>query len=299
MIWGEHGGFLKETAAAFFKLLETKGNQEYVFPITTKSRLATNEDLIAKKDPKNWQAWVNFFTPEDAYTSFRQHVESFFRHPAMEGDYHWGFKEIRYGADDRVIEFLWKLYPEAVFVFISRNGFDNVVSQLKAFAGLGDKRMRLAFRKIYQCCKTWGAHNQSMLKWHMSGRLRSVWIRFEDLSQSIEATRPLVDLLGKVIGPQQRAVLEMESGRGSAFGENVDVGLRWQSMNWLQLLVAEMCLGRTNRALGYRSPQRVHWLSFLRHAGWGRRLDGGVELTSRTGRKSCAETLDGQLVLRP
>jgi hypothetical protein len=260
-IWGEHGGFLKDTAAAFFRLLENKGNKEYVFPVTTGSRVLTREELHQKKDPNNWQAWINFFNLEDVHAFFRQHVESFFRHPILGHEQVWGFKEVRYGAGDRVIDFLSSLYPDAVFVFISRNGYDNVVSQLKAFTGMGRFRFHLALRKVYRTCKQWSEQNRFLLQWHRSGKIRSVWIRFEDLVSSLDAMKALLALLGKEIGHQQRAVLEMENGRGSAFENSTGVRGRWKSMNWLQLAIAAMKLGATNRALGYDNPRRVRWLS--------------------------------------
>jgi hypothetical protein len=263
MIWGEHGGFLKDTAASFFSLLEDRGSRKFHFATMTNELRPTLESLLQKKDPNVWQAWINWFKESDVHAIFRQHVESFFRHPAMGDDFIWGFKEIRYGNQDRVIEFLSRLYPDAVFVFISRNGYDTVASQLKTFWDAGRLRRALALRYVYRTGKDWSEQNRHLLEWHTSGKLRSFWVRYEDLTTRLEALNPLLAALGKSVSARQHEVLEMENGRGSSFNQDTVSAPRWQTMTWLQLMLTEMALGSVNRALQYESPYKARWLSAL------------------------------------
>lgn len=264
MIWGEHGGFLKDAAASFFKLLENRGCREYLFAKTANEPPLTLEGVLQKKDANDWQAWTNWIKESDVHAMFRQHVESFFRPPVMGNEFIWGFKEIRYGKQDRVIEFLSRLYPDAVFVFISRNGYDTVASQLKTFWNVGRLRRALAFRKVYLTGKDWSEHNHHLLEWHSSGKLRSFWVRYEDLTRSLEVLNPLLATLGKTVESRQQAVLEMENGRGSPFLQDARSAPRWQTMTWPQLMLTEMALGSVNRALQYEPPYKVRWWSALR-----------------------------------
>jgi hypothetical protein len=275
-IWGEHGGFLKHTADAFFRLLEHRGNNQFVFANSSVSQTMPWSQVTEHKKPEHWQAWLNSFSREDVTTFFRTHLEAFFRHPSMPADHRWGFKEIRYGNQDRVVEFLSRLYPDAHFIFLVRNAFNTLASQGRAFGcrtRLGSILPHHAFR---QECLAWRAQNESLWAWHISGRLRSFWFSYEDFSCRLASLGPLLTSLGKQIGPRQQEVLDMPEGRGSAF-DSSDLD-RWRSQGFLQLCWAELAIGNLNEALGYKSPKRVAWLKPLRRAvgrvfGKGARMD--------------------------
>jgi hypothetical protein len=281
-IWGEHGGFLKETAQAFFRILENRGNNEFIFSdshVTGTDRW--DQALERKNKLDQWQAWLNFFSRQDVYTFFRRHVEAFFCHPAMGDDHTWGFKEIRYGNEDRVVEFLSCLYPDACFVFLSRNGLNTLASQEKAFArrsGLGTLFPLRGFRKE---CSVWSAQNKALWNWHVSGRIRSFWLAYEDFSANVETLAPLLTSLDREIGPAQEEVLEMEEGRGSAFASKDKD--RWKALGFLQLCWADLTMGNVNESLGYISPRRVAWLGPLRR-GFARVLGRRIQTnaSSRT-----------------
>lgn len=256
LLCGEHGGFLRPMSLAWFRLQEDQSIGGYVFPANAKAPVRSREDIRQKKDPAHWQAWLNFFSEEDARRHFRQVVESFFRNPLMGDDHVWGFKEVRYGAGDRVVEFLADLFPEAIFVFLSRSVYDNIASQIKAFRNPSRLRRTLPMRGFRNACRYWRAQNSSLREWHESGRLRSFWVRFEDLAGSVEALGPLVGALGKSIGPAQRSVLEMEEGRGGAFGDR-SVHARWKTISFPQLIAARLIAGELNDRLGHPSPGRA------------------------------------------
>ena len=263
-IWGEHSGFLTEVADSFFKLFESQGSREFLFPGTAGKPLRTLGDLQERKLPSTWQAWINGFTPEEAVDNYRQMVESFFRHPLMGDDHRWGFKEIRYGADDRVIEFLARLYPDALFVFLSRHGFDTIASQMKAFHF--NRRLHRIFPSptLWQQSRVWGRQNEALLRWHQSGKIQSQWLTFEEISTNAAALQPLLAAIGKDFGPAQRAILDMEEGRGSAYVDKSNLDKRWKSLGYLSLLAADWAMGGVNDQLGYQSPASIGWFSSLR-----------------------------------
>lgn len=257
LICGEHGGFLKNMATAWFRLLDDKSIGGYVFPLNAKNPAVSRDDLRKRTDPAQWQAWLNFFSREEARQHFRQLVESFFRHPMMGEEHVWGFKEVRYGGRaDRTIEFLADLFPEAIFVFLSRSVYDNIASQIKAFRNFSRLKATLPMRGFRDMCHRWCDLNGSLLEWHNSGRLRSFWVRFEDLSEGLEGLGPLAEALGKSIGPDQRAVLDMEEGRGGVFGD-ATVHQRWKTISFPQLVAARLIAGELNDRLGHPSPPRA------------------------------------------
>jgi hypothetical protein len=258
-IWGEHAGFLKETGDAFFRLLNDDGSRKFLFPKSGR----TPEGVARNKRPGNWQAWMNCFSSEDVADFFRSHLESFFK-PSFMGENHlWGFKEIRYGLGDRVIEFLSALYPDAIFVFLTRNGFDTLSSQMRSFSGMSRWQAFFPIRSIRVVCRNWRAQNQHFLDWHRSGKIRSFWFRYEDLLEDIKILEPLLTAVGKVIGPEQERVLHIKEGRGSAFRDDQALS-RWKKLGFTQLCWAEMSLGRKNEALGYKSPPVVGLVRLFR-----------------------------------
>lgn len=258
-IWGEHAGFLTPLAESYFRLLENPGSREYLFPGTTDKPLCSLADLVERKDPRHWQAWINFVTPADVATFFRHHVESFLRHPVMASDHVWGFKEIRYGGRDRVIEFLRELFPDAVFVFLCRNALSTLASQRQTFHGTTRLGRFVPSKRFLEACRAWREQNQALHGWHRSGKLHSHWLRFEDLAADGErALRPLLDVLGLEFGERQRMVFELDEGRGSRKPQT-EVVDRWRNLGWLPLLAAEALVGEVNAALGYESPRAIRW----------------------------------------
>jgi hypothetical protein len=279
-IWGEHAGFLAPTAEAYFRLIENPGSREFLFPGSAGRPIENLAQLAERKDPRQWQAWVNSFTPDDAATFFRRHVESFLKLPLMDDGHVWGFKEIRYGRGDRVIEFLATLYPRAVFVFLGRHALSTLASQFKAFQRGGRLGRLWPRRGLIDACRKWKLQNQTLLDWHRSGRLRSFWIPFEELSQGGAALAPLLAELGKKLGPEQEAVFGLDEGRGSAFGSSNGLDQRWKTFGYLPLAVAEAIVGEVNASLGYEAPPSLRWLGKLRRRGTSPRRSSGLAGTA-------------------
>jgi sulfotransferase family protein len=267
LIWGEHGGFLQEVASAYFRLREHPSNKKFIFAPGAGLQTIPWSEIPTLKRAENWQAWMNWFSIADVDDLFRQFVRALFTHPSAPADHIWGFKEIRYGPNDRVIEFLARLFPDAQFVFLVRNGLNTVSSQLSTFhpTGVRFHRLREVGRLpiVIRRSRTWRNQNTCFWHWHQSGRLRSDWVHFED----VIAGKPVLDralaAVGKRFGDVQRDVVRSEEGRGASHGNTGDVNQRWRTTTWLSTACVETIVGPLNQELGYASPPSLRFLRFL------------------------------------
>jgi hypothetical protein len=170
MIYGEHGGFLRQIAEAYFLNMEDKKIAKYIM-----SQNAAKEDptsvFESLKDPQLWSSWTNWYNQETVKRNFRDFTESFFNPIALGRKVHWGFKEIRYGLNDRVLEMLADLYPAGRFIFIVRHPVDVVASKISA-------RMSDGIETDAHC---WVDQNTNFLDFYRLNKERSRIVRYEDL----------------------------------------------------------------------------------------------------------------------
>lgn len=262
-IWGEHAGLLKFNAAQFFEIRDDFSARNHLF--SGENSRAGIKTLKERKHPENWQAWMNPFSRDEFVESCRQCVLNLFQ-TGLPDDQTWGFKEIRYGKKDRVIEFLSEIFPRARFIFLVRNGFNVVASKLRTgpppFAA-ANPTFRIS-PTLFRRCREWKLQNTCFKNWHESGRIRSFWIRFEDLAKGEPVLDPLLKELGKTFGTEQKRVLELQKGRGSRFSEKEDINERWRALSGGSLVLADWILGDLNEALGYKPPPPLAGWSPLR-----------------------------------
>ena len=134
--------------------------------------------------------------------NFARFIESFF-YPDSLRKSHWGFKEIRYGVGDRVMEMLADLYPDARFVFIVRDPIDVLASQVAMGWSAGWKEL----------AEKWAVQNQSILNFCHTHGDRTRLVRFEDLILKESSTiDELFAWLGFEVSDKQRAILDIEEG---------------------------------------------------------------------------------------
>jgi hypothetical protein len=203
MIYGEHGGFLKQIAAAYFLNLEDKMIEKYIMSqnVAEKETISVLETL---KNPQLWSAWTNWYNRETVRNNFRDFIESFFNPIFLEQKMYWGFKEIRYGLDDRVPEMLADLYPDGRFVFIVRHPVDVVASKISARASDG----------IEADAHTWVAQNTYFLNFFRSNRERSSIVCYEELiSNNSQQLSQLFDWLGFSLSGRQKNIIETTKPR--------------------------------------------------------------------------------------
>ena len=145
---------------------------------------------------------MNWYGRQEVSANFAGFVESFFRPPGLTKR-HWGFKEIRYGAKDRVIEMLADIFPHARFVFIVRDPIDVLASQVAM--GWSGNWKKLAER--------WAEQNRKILEFHQANEDRTHLIRFESLISKESATiKDLFEWLGFETSQRQMDLLDLEEG---------------------------------------------------------------------------------------
>ena len=198
MIYGEHGGFLKQIAAAYFLNLEDKMIEKYIMSqnVAEKDPISVFETL---KNPQLWSAWTNWYNQKTVKNNFRDFIESFFNPSSLEQEVHWGFKEIRYGLDDRVVEMLADLYPDGRFVFIVRHPADVIASKISARASEG----------IEADAHTWVAQNTYFLHFSRENSESSRIIHYEEIiGNDSKQLSQLFDWLGFALSDRQRNIIE-------------------------------------------------------------------------------------------
>ena len=203
MIYGEHGGFLKQVAAAYFLNLEDKMIEKYIMSqnVAGKDPISVFETL---KNPQLWSAWTNWYNQETVEDNFRDFIESFFNPVSLKQKVHWGFKEIRYGLDDRVLEMLANLYPDGRLVFIVRHPVDVIASKISARASEG----------IEPDSHIWVAQNTSFLNFYRKNSMTSKIVHYEELiSNNSKELSQLFDWLGFSLSARQKDIIETTKPR--------------------------------------------------------------------------------------
>jgi hypothetical protein len=180
-IYGEHGGFLRHIAEAYFLNLEDKKIEKYII---NQNVAGEHPDAVIErlKNPQQWSAWTNWYNRETVKRNFRDFTESFFNPIPLRGKVHWGFKEIRYGLSDRVLEMLANLYPNGRFIFVVRNPVDVVASKISARMSDG----------IEADAHSWVEQNSNFLEFYRLNNECSGILRYEDL---INDSGPQLDKL--------------------------------------------------------------------------------------------------------
>ena len=238
VIWGEHEGVLSPIAKAYFRGAES-------------AQLFRDVRPAGASDPRSdWQAWMSAVSRDEWDASFRRLVTSLFLPAGATGIRHWGFKEIRYGTsdDDRAIELLATLFPDARFAFIVRNPFNMLASAHSRPEG------PRSMAGVVRTCRRIATRFATFRRWHASGKITSDWIVYEELCDARGGILGLVEALGHTLGPAQRDVIAAEGdGRGSSF-HDADVNARWRRLPPAWLAVARHALGPTARDLGYDLP---------------------------------------------
>jgi len=238
-IWGEHSGFLKQIAQAYFTFYDDKNFVENVLMHNQKG-LGAKGNFINVKNPANWQAWVNWISQEDIKANFRGFLESFFN-PSETNVLFWGFKEIRYGIDDRVLEFLKEIYPEARFIFIVRNPRDTILSQLAMFYSRKKENFVV-------CAKNWAMQNEKYLEFSKNNPDKALIIKYEDFIEDNEnVVNKVFSFLGIPCYGQQKEIIYFDGGRG----EDPFPLLRKDILNASELAMIKNLTCKVSREFGY------------------------------------------------
>ena len=187
LILGEHNGFLISLAEAYFSLTSTPNVRKWIF----NPGFDTNEMIAAARDPKFFSAWLNSFTIKRVQHNFRRLIAGVLAEEIDLDQVRWGFKEIRYGENDRVLPMLLELYPEASYIFIFRNVMDTIKSMLTAWRpNLSDrlengKISRKEISKIImEFANRWATQNENLLDFADKHSGNSFIVKYEVLFEN-------------------------------------------------------------------------------------------------------------------
>ncbi len=195
---GEHGGFLKQIADAyFFHFTDEKMKKRF-------EKEEAPDALFAKKlEYKPGYSWLHWYGKDTVKKNYKKFIESFFSPEKFSKKVCWGFKEIRYGINDQVMEMLIDLYPNARFVFIIRDPIDVIASQL-VMGKWGD---------LDEIIRNWVSQNNHMLKFYYKNNENCFLIRYEEMiSKDSDKLSQLFNWLGFEISAKQYNVLDIKEG---------------------------------------------------------------------------------------
>lgn len=210
-IWGEQGHSLGKIAEAYFLRLDIRNNtlRKHEVPYF----ILLQETI---KNPRKWCAWANWYGIHKYRENYRKFIRSFFAPPFLRVK-HWGFKEIRYGRDDRVLEFLHDIYPKARFIFLIRNSIDCIASRIatpysRVLAGKTNKNSFLETN-----IEKWNKQNRTYYEFYQSNKQISFIIRYEDITtKNYSELKRLFRFLNIRFSNKQVEVIELKEGRGSS-----------------------------------------------------------------------------------
>lgn len=232
IIWGEHGGALRHIANSYFELINSESMQEFSYP----QAKGPEVDLSYYKNPEQWQAWNNWFRPDDVCKTYKYMLENMFESPWRNQVRYWGFKEIRYGSSDKVIDLFLSCFPDTRVLFLYRNPLNVIDSQLQAFENIGGRlqavRKTLNLGKVVRLALRWRRLNKKLLAYHHTFPENVLILRYETMISDTNVLQSVMARIGLGFGQEQRTVLGLKSGRGSAYqgARRNDTNTRWKSL---------------------------------------------------------------------
>jgi hypothetical protein len=157
VLFGEHEGFIRGIQSAYAQL---EAPRTVALLATGRSQL----DAILKAEPVTdtpggWSIeWTNALRRADVAPTFARFVKDLIYPPDVRSPSHryWGFKEIRYGADE--LRFLGTVFPEARFVLLARDPLAVYRSQCRLEWGrqVGADQAAAEFHRDYSAlADTW------------------------------------------------------------------------------------------------------------------------------------------------
>lgn len=245
MLWGEHSGYLTNLVESYFELVDSPSMEKYSYP-QSKGQLI---EIDQYKNPKQWQAWNNWFHKNDVDELYRNLIRKTFSGSWERKLTYWGFKEVRYGGDDKVIDFFIRLFPDTQVVIVCRNPMNVIESQLSSFANIGGRleKIRKIFLlpKIIKMAKKWKKRNLNYLAYAQKYPKSVTFISFESYISDMNVLQGVMDKLSLPFTDHQKEVLNLREGRGSAFSSDKSkkesTNNRWKKLGFIPALCIWLC----------------------------------------------------------
>jgi hypothetical protein len=181
LIWGEHNGFLRQIAAAYFEAAHPRfPDQESLGPAQRVTRL---------RKARRWPAWDNLCGAAEFRERFQAFIRSLFVDPTGQAP-RWGFKEIRYAReiDDQVLPLMFDCFPETRLIVLAREPEPTIFSMLSRWVFAENRQGNVPYEeldyRILAAADSWTAqyaHLQLLCQAHAANCLQ---LRYEDLGCS-------------------------------------------------------------------------------------------------------------------
>ena len=179
LIWGEHNGFLKQIAAAYYDAAHP------LFP--DKLELSGEQRVKQLRNSRRWPAWDNLAGEKEFLERFRAFIRSLFADPTGRAT-RWGFKEIRYAitADDRTLQLMFDCFPETRLIVLIREPEPTILSALSRWVFAGQRNGNIGVdvldHQILAAADAWQVqymHLHAFVQGHPPNCLP---LRYEDLA---------------------------------------------------------------------------------------------------------------------
>jgi len=206
-IWGEQGHFMDKIAEAYYTMFEDSSNRF----------LGKNEQIYqiflgkSIKNPEKWVAWSNWYGVNKYKENYRKFVKSFYA-PTVFGIKYWGFKEIRYGLHDRVLQFLIDIFPSARFIFLTRDPIDTLRSQM-AFLKKSNCGTEEFNSLLEKWIKRWNKQNRNYFDFNAEYKNNSVIISYENIVSNRNSLSELFVFLKLKLTAKHYDILGLKKGR--------------------------------------------------------------------------------------
>lgn len=249
IVWGEHHTFIRQLSESFYRVYESPYMFQDGRPWQKRIRIDEREQHL--------HGWINPFDRVAWIRHFRDLLDAIFVPPAAAGYRFVGFKDPGYAdqPNDRSIEFIRLLYPTAIFVFMVRDGFNRIASARVSQIHTNGRSWILTDGK--RACDRWVNQNRRLLEWHQSGKLRSYWVRYEDLIRGRGEVHRLLHEMHLEWGKAQAEVVNRQPGWISSFRDSAyenGYNERWKTLSLMWRCYVYARIARFSRKLGYAPP---------------------------------------------
>jgi len=179
LIWGEHNGFLRRIAAAYYDAAHPR------FP--DKSDLDGEHRIKRLRDGRRWPAWDNLCGEAEFLEQFRAFVRSFFADPTGRAT-RWGFKEIRYARDgqDHTLRLMFDCFPQTRLIVLIREPAPTIFSMLSRWAFAenrhGDIQTDELDQRILAAADSWNVQYMHLHVLSQAHAQNWLPLRYEDLA---------------------------------------------------------------------------------------------------------------------
>lgn len=178
LIWGEHNGFLRQIADAYFASVHSP---------FLKENLKLTERMDRLRSLHEWTAWDNLRGKTELRDRFRGFTRSFFFDPEA-GNVRWGFKEVRYPHDsnDRALQLMFDLFPKTRLIVLIREPEATIFSILSRWTYFrrrdGSIETEELDRRILALADRWVFQYEQLHSFYLSHASNCLLVRYEDLA---------------------------------------------------------------------------------------------------------------------